>query len=74
MTIAELFYILKRLFISPAVIGVTVAVTLFLQLFFYILNYRKKPKTFSIRRVKSVPKAAPQEKPVDDTEAENSES
>lgn len=70
MTIADLFYVLKRLLISPAVIGATVAVTLFLQLFFYIFNYRKKNKTFSIRRIKRTPKAEPQEKPADDTDTE----
>ncbi|AGT42935.1 hypothetical protein [Treponema pedis] len=75
MSAADFFYVLKRILISPYVIGIAIAVTLFLQLFFYVANYNKRQKTIRIRRLKkpSPPKEQPEQKTSDDGAASEEE-
>ncbi len=42
MFLSEFLYIIKRVLLSPMVIGIVIAALLYLQLVFYILNYSKK--------------------------------
>jgi len=68
MTLLELADLLKQVFLSPAVIGVTVVIILYINIVNYIVRYRKKPpapKKPHVARVKPV-KPAPAEAEADE--------
>lgn len=55
MIFADFMYSLKNVLISPEVIGTAIVVTLFLQLFFYIINYHKKTRPIFAIKIKKTP-------------------
>ncbi len=52
MSAEDFFYVLKRILLSPSVIGITIGVNLFLQLFFYVANYNKNPEQIREKRLR----------------------
>jgi hypothetical protein len=57
MTLTELVDLLKKVFLSPEVIGVTVVIVLYINVVNYIVRYRKKPPAPKKKRV-ATPKPA----------------
>jgi hypothetical protein len=57
MTLTELVDLLKKVFLSPEVIGVTVVIILYINGVNYIVRYRKKPPAPKKKRV-ATPKPA----------------
>ena len=72
MTLTELVDLLKKVFLSPEVIGVTVVIVLYINIVNYIVRYRKRPPAPKKKRV-AAPKPAKPAPAEGDEEGEGDE-
>lgn len=73
MSFNDLIYILKQILVSPYVIGITIAIILYLNLVFFIVNYNQnsgqKIRVKRTEKKKTPPPSPPKEdEPADDEE------
>ncbi|UTY32636.1 OadG family protein [Treponema putidum] len=67
------FYVIKNVLLSPTVIGVTIVCGLILSFIFYVMSYKKKPRSFKIKKEKSKPQKDKTPPPKEEAEGEESD-
>lgn len=55
MTVAQLMDLLKKVLLSPEVIGVTIVIVLYINIVMYVVRYRKRPPAPRGRKTASAP-------------------
>ncbi len=71
MNFADVFYIVKRVLISPYVIGIGIAVILYLNLVSFVAHYRRQDVELpQIKRKKKPSQAADSSKPQPESDDE----
>lgn len=73
MNSPDFFYVIKNVVLSPIVIGVTIVCGLILSFIFYVMSYKKKPRSFKIKKEKSKPEKEKTPPPKEETEDEEEE-